>query len=287
MEEGKERFIQYNTVVDTETGEHWKSEEKPFKQKRVIDPIEKPVTVPRRGDGRTFTSIKLRQYSELIDRLSTTQLGHLLLLSSYQRYDTGILYLDDQAKIPMSIVEISEVLCKSELTSKRLIKSLMDYEAIYEVKVTYGKNEYEGFKVCNEFFYKGASPSRNETLNSIKQYIEEIREVYVKNGAASTGWLSKLLPFVDRQTNFICFNPNREVLYEELDSMTRKDIEQATNAVKRDVSLRIRTMQIHGYMVFAEIVTGGGYRKIKLNPLIYNRMSGDVSRTVLKDFTIK
>lgn len=274
-------------MVDTETGEHWRSEETVFKQKRIIDSTEKQVTDLRRGDSRKFTSIKIKQYSTLIEKLSATQLGYLLLLSSYQRYDTGVLYIDDQANIPMEISQIAEVLCKSELTSKRLISSLIELKAIFEIEVKYGKQTYTGYKVCNDFFYKGASPSRKETLNSIKQYIEEIREVYEENGAAATGWLSKLLPYVDKQTNFICFNPDREILYEDMDAMTRRDIELATNAVKRDVSLRIRTMKIHGYMVFAEIVTGGRYRKIKINPLIYNRMSGDVRSAVLKDFTIK
>ncbi|MGO3196046.1 hypothetical protein [Vagococcus salmoninarum] len=287
MTETKEQSIKvYSTIYDDITGEIVATTEpKPFKHKRQIEPSEKSATILKRTDDRKFTSVRVNKFNNLIQELTAVQLGYMLLLSSYQRYDSGVLYKSEDAKLPLDVEDVAKVIGKTAETAQGVIKKLVDKTAITIITVEYGKKSYKGLKVNDQFFYRGKA-STTEARGSIKQYIEEIRQVYAENGAAATGWLGKLIPHIDKQTNFLCHNPDREQQYEEFNAMSRTDLEKLTGTIKRDVAKRINGMKIHGYNVFAEVVTSGRHRKIKVNPLIYCRMSGDVRAAVLKDFTL-
>lgn len=269
MTETKEQSIKvYSTIYDDITGEIVATTEpKPFKHKRQIEPSEKSTTILKRTDDRKFTSVRVNKFNNLIQELTAVQLGYMLLLSSYQRYDSGVLYKSEDAKLPLDVEDVSGIIGRTPETARGLIDKLISKSAVSVVYVKYKTREYQGFKVNDQFFYRGKA-SATEVRGSIKQYIEEIRQVYAENGAAATGWLGKLIPYIDRQTNFLCLNPDREHQYDDLEAMSRADLEKLTGTIKRDVAKRINGMEIHGYNVFAEVVTGGRYRKIKVNPLI-------------------
>lgn len=281
-----EDIIEQKTTYDAVTGEILSQTSKSVRTKRKAADYEFRAAITPAGlkDNRPFTFVKNRAAIGL-QGLTNSDIGYLFFLSTYGNYRNE-LYISNTSNVPATVQDFVEETNKDIRTINKVFKKLIKTGYIEQkTKKVYNK-EITVFVLENRIFTRGRKTHSN-TIQSTKQFHETVQELFCINGASCLGWIVKLLPYIDRETNFLCHNPNREFDYDDLLPLSVADIANITGNSKKYVYEKLKYMRIKEYAVFAEIVTFGTSKKLKINPLVYCKIKGLPAATVLKDFTVQ
>lgn len=134
----------------------------------------------------------------------------------------------------------------------------------------------------SDLFYRG-SFMRGAGIKTAKAFIEVIRQLYAENDAAILGALFKLVPHIDKHTNFICINADRNPLTEDVKGMRMQQIADLVGISRQKARVLLLKSRYDGYSVIVQTRNASGLL-YKLNPAIFSKMSGSVKDTVLQDF---
>lgn len=186
--------------LDTDTGEMVRLEGNG--EWRTYKQIEAQSKYESQKDKQTFnfefTWIIFEYGKELFPNIGEKNLARLIYLSTFCDYD-GIL--------PPKTVMKNKLKLSNKYWSI-FFKEMLANNIILE-------NEKNGTLSLNkEFFVKG---SLQETKNSnayTRLFCNFIRDIYEKcdnvTSITQIAYLYKLIPFVNRRTNIVCFNPNEQ-----------------------------------------------------------------------------
>ncbi len=246
-------------------------------QKRQLEPFETaPCTFwKKEGDDRTFFNVKMENWEQFISDSSITNanLGHALYLSSFMHYD-NILYAQERNKIPLAADGVTELLKVSKRSAMKVIASLQEAGLLSaEIKEVGGK-QYNCYKLNDTYFYRGAFNKKDGNYNhTAKAFNAVIQQLYLENNAATLAFIAKMLPFLDKQTNIICLNPNRDIDYDVLLHMKLDDAAKIAGISRQAAANIVNKAKYHGIWAFAKVITGKTVR-YKLNPEISTRQAG-------------
>ncbi len=234
--------------------------------------------------GNKFNFIVDQSIRGLMQKLSLKEIGYLTVLSTYENYD-GVLFLTERAKKPMGVSEIRKAINVSRNEIARdIIDKLVNLDALKIIEVEKKGVFYSAYMISDDFFFKGRL-KRLHRGQVTKQFTTRMREVYSENGAASTGWLSLLMQYLDDE-NFLISNINRSP-FDEPVAMSQQDIADVTGVSKAMVNHRLRNMMIQGYSVWEATTTKETGTRYRLNPLVANKMPEDTFDTILNNFILK
>lgn len=218
----------------------------------------------------------------LYDKSLNLDLGNasrIIYLATYMDYHTNMLVLNNgyasgQKIIPMKKKNIKELMNLSDRAFTNFFKEVIEKNILIE-------NEDKTFNINKKYFIKGKKIDYNQEFTRV--YIDTIRELYINTNSRNHKCLTyvfKLLPYVDRQSNIVCHNPND--LYNERRKMTLKDIATffgiSTEKKNIDKFIKNNLFKIFivkdskKYWVFNQITVknGGGIKDyFAINPMLF------------------
>lgn len=265
---------------DTETGETIFHHD--FIPQRIPQPYEK-MAVQRymgREDKRSFFNVKIEAWQKL-KGIKNRALGYAIVLSTFMHYD-NVVYTKKSSKIPVAPDELYLLLKISEATAKRVLAQLKENDLISEVSVTYGGKVYPAIKLNTAYFYRG-SHSENGKTKTIKAFNETIQELFFEHGASSIAFIAKLMPYVDKVSNLIVFNPHRDIKYEPPEFLSISDISKVTGISARQATTHLRELRYGNSVAFTRI-NAGKRVMFKLNPDIATKTAGVTTDAVKAEF---
>lgn len=151
-------------------------------------------------DKRHFTFTDMTTTKKLADYLPNRLAGYILILHPYIEYNTGALIKQGRSPKPLNINGIAEALGVTRRTAKTAVSDLKKYDVIEE-------KEGEAFYMNDRYHFRGAVAADN-SKDLIKTFHTTLKALQSSAKPAELGVLYKLLPYVHRQSNFICKNPN-------------------------------------------------------------------------------
>ena len=278
LESGK---LYRQTLIDAETGEILQSEE--FVQHHTW---EKKATFYKKNevDSRTFLNVRLSAFPILAEELSCTLLGHAIFLATLMKYD-GCLYQFENSKLPLQRKELAEIMAVNKNTLARTMKQLIAAEVLQEVKVMKAGKEVKAIKMNPVYFYRGQRNDSGKAEVTTKLFTETMQQLYAENGAAKVGFFCKLLPYLDRDTNIICSNPQRVIKKEAAKPLGIEEIAAVTGVDKGNVSRYLNHTQYSGKYAFAKTSAGAGKRVLfTMSPELAAKTKGTPAPEIMQQF---
>lgn len=243
---------------------------------------------------RALRKMEYREYGNFIwgryqlsqpyaEKLSGTTVTRLMLLATYMDYD-GTLISDDfggkgNTKDYLDKASIQKILKLTDKTFARFWSELNDNRLVFE-----RDNKYY---LSQEMFAKGYVNKKTLSIMAendqyiTRLYINSIREIYNKSKVsthAALSYIFRMIPFVNRKYNVLCFNPLEED-FDKIQYMTVGDFcEQVgydrSNATRLFHELYKPTfMTKKGERFAVRYVSGKDLRKgsfyIFVSPLVY------------------
>lgn len=274
-------------ILDDTTGEVVHAEQ----FRHSVMHTERNITVFYRkneADPRTFLNVRLSAFPILADKLSCPLLGHAVMLASFMKYD-GCLYQHENSRYPVEKNELAEAMGVSLRTLSRAINQLKANDILQEVTLPiYGK-ECKAFKMNPDFFYRGKYERKKNSGKTAKLFLETVQCLYKENGAAQTGFFCKLLPYLDKELNVICSNPNRNNKFELAIPLGVEEIAEVTGTAVGNVSQYLSRMRYENKFAFAKLSAGAGTgRKVLfiMSPELAARTGGLPTAEIMKYFDV-
>lgn len=216
---------------------------------------------------------------ELIEdkQVKGTYLGHFLYLQRYMNYE-GVLYKNKQSRHPLKRTEIYALLgINSKSTGSRFIKALIDKGLLFEVVTDKG----EGFKVNGRYAFKGKGNARD----TVKVFNETMSTLFDENTASDLSFMYLLLPYVNEETNIICWNVN-ETDPSEINALSLEDIATVTGLSTERARKKLSSIKYNGLYAVLKVTKGRG-SFYKVNPFLYYRQYGEPDESLKADFLVK
>lgn len=245
--------------------------------------VEKEKYYTNLDDNRKFFNVKLEAV-KMLETVSNKKLGYAVLLATYLRYDSNVLFLKEKTNHPLQIDDFHIAIEKTARTGRAVFKELQETGILQTTQYISEQNKvFEDVVTLNsDLFYRG-SFMRGAGIKTAKAFIEVIRQLYAENDAAILGALFKLVPHIDKHTNFICINADRNPLTEDVKGMRMQQIADLVGISRQKARVLLLKSRYDGYSVIAQTRNASGLL-YKLNPAIFSKMSGSVKDTVLQDF---
>lgn len=245
--------------------------------------VEKEKYYTNLDDNRKFFNVKLEAV-KMLETVSNKKLGYAVLLATYLRYDSNILFLKEKTNHPLQREDFHIAIEKTARTGRAVFKELQEIGILQTTQYISEQNKvFEDVVTLNsDLFYRG-SFMRGAGIKTAKAFIEVIRQLYAENDAAILGALFKLVPHIDKHTNFICINAGRNPLTEDVKGMRMQQIADLVGISRQKARVLLLKSRYDGYSVIVQTRNASGLL-YKLNPAIFSKMSGSVKDTVLQDF---
>jgi biotin operon repressor len=242
-----------------------------------------------RKKAKAFTFSDMENAKEVIEMLTTTELGYFLVLQTYVRYEDNVLIKSTHKPVPMKRKDIGEVLGITNRSHiKKHVDNLLDKGMMSITTVQVGVKEVDAFVINNHYHFKG----RTENKKVAKTFSEQIRKLYQANinkknkrKPADMGFLYLILPYINYENNVLCFNPF-ETDGRDIVALSVADICRITGLDKKNVQSKINNLKWDGMTVFAKVLKG---RKthLKVNPFVFYRKDGEPDKSLQADFLIR
>ena len=195
--------------------------------------------------------------------LKPQDITRLIVLSTYCSYDGSIKLTQ---RTHMTKKEMQNILRESNSTRfGEYLKMLEDNSII---------NEIDGIYYMSDNFFNKRETDIDKN-GATRLFCEEIRELFrsVKTtDIKRLGYLFKLLPYVSREFNVVCFNPLEENI-ELVEPMNGTEISKVLNIDKAVLSRTLKTLgkiEIENNNVIGWFTFGGTEQiKLYINPNIY------------------
>lgn len=245
--------------------------------------VEKEKYYTNLDDNRKFFNVKLEAV-KMLETVSNKKLGYAVLLATYLRYDSNVLFLKEKTNHPLQIDDFHIAIEKTARTGRAVFKELQETGILQTTQYISEQNKvFEDVVTLNsDLFYRG-SFMRGAGIKTAKAFIEVIRQLYAENDAAILGALFKLVPHIDKHTNFICINADRNPLTEDVKGMRMQQIADLVGISRQKARVLLLKSRYDGYSVIVQTRNASGLL-YKLNPATFSKMSGSVKDTVLQDF---
>ncbi|MBZ5480225.1 hypothetical protein LDP77_14180 [Bacillus sp. T_4] len=280
--------IQSTEFVKLETGEPIKiASFRTVEQERAYQ--EKKRRVGSRKKAKAFTFSDMENAKEVIQMLTTIELGYFLVLQTYIDYSNNALIKSTHNPMPMSRGDIGGILgINNRSHVKKHIENFLEKGLLVEKTIKVDGKEVKAFCINENYHFKG----KTDNKKVVKSFSEQIRRIYntnlskrSKKQPADMGFLYLILPYIHYETNILCFNPF-ETNPETIDALSIADICRVTGLDEKNVKRKINNLKWDGMTVFAKIIKG---RKthLKVNPFVFYRKDGEPDKSLQTDFLIK
>lgn len=284
--DSEDTYTSYEKLVSDSTGEIVATITRPVKPKRLVQPWEKKANEwqTARTDKRHFFNVKMEKWKEF-SSLDNFVTGYSLLLGTFMHFDL-CLYETEGSNIPVKPEELYKLLGKSKRTGATVLNKLKQSKLLIETEISYNSRKYPALRMNPEVFYRGSYEDYAKNEITAKAFNEVIKQLYKENGAKVLSFVAKLIPYLDKQTNTLGYNHERNVQYEDLIHLTMKDISEITGISTKQAAKWIRETMYNDYKAFAKFTTGKEVR-YKMNPEIVTRQAGETAAALLADFKSK
>ncbi|WP_255290315.1 hypothetical protein [Bacillus cereus] len=224
-----------------------------------------------RCEGFTFMNIEAVQ--EIVEQLSTEDLGRLLYLQTYIYYDS-VLVIGQKHK-PMTKREIQQLIGLERHAFGQFMKRLLFQNILIE-------NIDGSFSMNELYHFKGSTSGRQ----CVKVFCTRIRELYRSKSltVADLGIMYRLAPYIHYETNILCTDPS-EVDITKAKPLSQTEIMIITGLKERAVRNKLQKMQFNGMRVFVEEQNGRN-KHYKLNPLLLYRKDGSSDQSEIGVFKL-
>ena len=266
-------------VLNIKTGEvvsenvkSWRTEDqdKAYREQQKKRKFYKTDTLAGRNFTMLFTREAKKEQYTLAD---LSRLGALIVLSTYIQQDKDN---KEIAKLPFKAVrsELSKVLCCSESQATKMWKDLESIGAVYR--------EDAGLFVNPELAYRGET-KRNDIVKVFHMNTRALLAEGVK--LADIGLLFLTAPYIDRQTNYLCSNPNAP-MSEELELIGFNELAELVGVDPKTLRNKFKKMSIEfggkklPVYLKVENPLNNKFAYI-MNPLVINRGMNDSDITTL------
>lgn len=222
--------IDQDGVLIMEVGENEemiiKNKETKLKQREYLKSrSDKNKFVNRSHNKDNFCFLYYNQEKPLFENenISKANISRLIYLATFIDYDSNRLVHPERLgrKLPFTLNDIKNKMKLSKRVFNEFKNELLNAEILYI--------EDDGFYISKEYFCKG-EVNKNIGKNYIRMYINTIRALYINcvdsKEHKSLSTIFQLIPYLDIETNILCFNPNKN---EELKVLTLKDISKILN----------------------------------------------------------
>lgn len=272
--------------VNLETGEPVRiASYRTVEQERAYQ--EKKTRESSRKKAKAFTFSDMENAKEVIQMLSTIELGYFLVLQTFVDYSNNALVKSTHNPIPMSRGDIGEVLgINNRSNVKKHIDNFLEKSLLIEKSIRADGKEVKAFCINEKYHFKG----KTDNKKVVKAFSEQIRRIYNNKSKrnkkpAHMGFLYLILPFIHYETNILCSNPF-ETNPEDIEALSITDICKISRLDKRNVQAKLNNLTWDGMTVFAKVVKG---RKthLKVNPLVFYRKDGEPDKSLIADFLIR
>ncbi|MCM3444506.1 hypothetical protein [Metabacillus halosaccharovorans] len=258
-----------------------------IKQGYDYDTGEKMVSIPDNGEFLITSRKKVNAYKELIKNsreqpsytcsnmdsikevirtLEEKHCGYLLYLQCFMDFG-GLLIKGSKYKDPMNKNDIQKVLGLGRTAFSYFFNTMIKNHIIQQ--------EGEHFRVNAKYHWKGDS----NVTNLIRSYTTTLKELYKSVNAKDLGFIYKLLPYVHKETNFLCENPieKNPLLIRPLN---KKNIARIVGVDEKTVYRKLLKLKLSDMYVFAEVSKGGVNNAYMINPFIFYRKGGKPDKTL-------
>jgi biotin operon repressor len=274
--------------VNLETGEVVKiSSYRTVEQEKAYQ--EKKMREKSRKKAKAFTFSNMENAKEVIQMLTTMELGYFLVLQTYIDYSNNALVKSSHNPTPMSRGDIGEVLgINNRSHVKKHIDNFLEKGLMIEKTITVDGKQVKAFCINEKYHFKG----KTDNQKVVKAFSEQIRRIYNTNFSkkskkqpADMGFLYLILPYIHYETNILCLNPF-EPNPEAIEALSIADICRITGLDKKNVQAKLNNLKWDGMTVFAKVIKG---RKthLKVNPFVFYRKDGEPDNSLVTDFLIR
>lgn len=219
----------------------------------------------------TFTHMDNIKY--VISNVPDKHCGYLLYLQCFIDYNGRILYGNNK---PMSRAGIAETLGVSRRVFNEFMKYMVDNKIIL-ADVVKRKKEY---RIDKRYHWRGTTNNNHV----IKTFHETIKLLYAESEVKDLGFIYKLLPYVNINTNHICSNPH-EPDSEKVIPLNRSELAKITGLTEKSVYSKLLRLTVNGERVIAKIHIGRE-QFCKLNPFVFYRKDGYPDESARIDFVV-
>ncbi|MGG0418256.1 hypothetical protein ABEY52_19660 [Priestia aryabhattai] len=280
--------IQGTEFVNLETGEKKIiSSYRTVQQEKVYQ--EKKRREQSRKKSKAFTFSNMENAKEVIQMLTTMELGYFLVLQTYIDYSNNSLVKSTHNPTPMKRRDIGEVLGISNRSHvKKHIDNFLEKGLLIEKIIAVDGKEVSSFCIDERYHFKG----KTDNQKVVKSFSEQIRRIYntnlskkSKKQPADMGFLYLILPYIHYHTNILCSNPF-ETNTQAIEALSIVDICRVTGLDKKNVQAKLNNLKWDGMTVFAKVIKG---RKthLKVNPFVFYRKDGEPDKLLQTDFLVK
>jgi len=180
------------------------------------------------------------------------------MLSSYIDFD-GLIIRSENDPTPMSFADMQKVLKSPQSTFSEFMTACISHGIITE--------SADGrFYVTRRFHFRGKTAGDRV----VKTIIAKLREMYAEVSAHDIGLIYRLIPYIHRDSNILCVNPE-EKSPKHVRKLNRKQLAEVADVSPALISRATGRMIYRGKSVFAKITTATDGTYYMLNPEIFKR----------------
>jgi predicted transcriptional regulator len=257
----------------------------PAQQEAYLAKKQREAVIKRAGSPFVFT--EMDAFKGGISMLNNKDLGYFLLMQTYVDYKNMVKAYAD-AKTPMSVNDIAEVLDVTTKTVANLLNKLEKLSIIHREKVEVSGKRYKAVFINSDYCFRkgvGAEFSNKKTDKAVKVFFNSLQEAY-KQGLqpADIGFIYKTIQFIHYDTNLLVVNPSEKVI----DSVQTLSLEALADVMQlsiEETSRKIGNLQWNGMFVYGKIRVGRELM-IKANPYLLYRKAGDFKDTLGAEFKV-
>lgn len=219
------------------------------------------------GRKHTFFWNGMERLDYVIESLTFAQCGYLLVLASYMNYD-GMLVKSEKNTEPMTTADMKKVLklTRKQSTFYDFLNACIDYGIMAE----HGGSYY----VTRRFHFRGETGGERV----VKTIITQLRDMYRDVSAHDIGLLYRMIPYVHRDSNILCSNPE-ERSSKRVAKLNRKQLAEVVGVTPYVISTSVNRMVYDGKSVFAKVTTATDGTFYMLNPKVFRRAERDYDET--------
>lgn len=220
------------------------------------------------------------------EELTQSDLSRLFMLATFTGYD-GVLMFDNATAINKT--NMNKIINISESKFLEFYYKLKKLDILIEESKTI-------LKLNKNYFFKGEIKKHKDYIQKndyTRIYIKVIRDLYNKISARShkqLGILFMLIPYINREWNILCENPNEPninlitpLTLGKMMELLNYDIKNSTR-IKNEL-LRIKTKDMQNIIAFVQTDTDFRENKILINPnVIYGGLEDNRADLLRKVF---
>ncbi|MBO0602714.1 hypothetical protein I2483_13685 [Sporosarcina sp. E16_3] len=222
------------------------------------------------GRKEKFFFNGMERLDYVIEALTSAQCGYLLVLSSYIDFG-GLIVKSENDKVPMSTTDMQRVL-KITKTQQSSFYDFLDACLSHGIITDSGDGR---FYVTKQFHFRG----KTEGDRVVMTMITKLREMYAEVSAHDIGLLYRLIPYIHKDSNMLCANPE-ENSPKHVRKFNRKQLAEAIGVSPELISRATGRMVYRGKSVFAKVTTATDGTYYMLNPQVFRRSNVDYDVTV-------